>query len=569
MVESFSEKNFLCADRSSVEGLDHINRECENFVRFTHAFAPSDLTQPNIASILTGQPITSHKVHHNGANAISGQFQTLAESALNQGMRTGFFSGGVPLLPKFGMTQGYELFSGSYDGSKKALFRPFNQTVKRALRWVDEEVRGRSFLMTFYIPDLLYKEQVTHTREGQERPVDRDSQLIEIYESIDELISGLIKRKRWENAHFIVVGLNGQKKRLAPTNPVSATRLRVPLQMKIAGQVSSNIDEVKGELVSFSRLGEWVEKLIFHKPSQGALMFPLNHDAQLIAQESHWLKWQGLSDWVFFGLRKKRYLFTLSPSLRVFDSFDDFNEARPLEEGPARTLVDKFDIRKHFKNYFKKPCLAGRLHVGRIENMVGCPKLKTHVESVDALRTLLQWSDIVWSSERPIDSMSALVSKAIEGAESSIIGWLAYHSLYRKKWDSLFELGKHSGNQALTLVAQTNLREPLLFEPKGCLSYFVSDRKDISGFYKKCQDTGLRKVVEGINLLNNKSKPSTSFWDQVYQIKARRLAQNINLKMNFVNDIDKPFDFSPGLAELYFFLPDNSSYQNLINLDEI
>ena len=100
------------------------------------------------------------------------------------------------------------------------------------------------------------------------------------------------------------------------------------------------------------------------------------------------------------------------------------------------------------------------------------------------------------------------------------------------------------------------------------MKYFVNTNESTSNFYKECDSSELRKVVEGLQNLRTKQKPSQSFWEQVHNIKHIRRAKLLNLKMNFTNDIDKPFEFSPSLAEMYFYLPENVSFQNLININE-
>ena len=102
------------------------------------------------------------------------------------------------------------------------------------------------------------------------------------------------------------------------------------------------------------------------------------------------------------------------------------------------------------------------------------------------------------------------------------------------------------------LIAQANLRETPSFDLKNCLKYFVGDKKRVDDFYKSCQDTGLRRVVEGVEMLKNRKRPSEAFWSQLYRIKTRRQAMNLNLNMLFANDIRDPFGFEPSLSETLF-----------------
>ena len=69
-------------------------------------------------------------------------------------------------------------------------------------------------------------------------------------------------------------------------------------------------------------------------------------------------------------------------------------------------------------------------------------------------------------------------------------------------------------------------------------------------------------------LLKQKKRPSEGFWSQVARIKDRRRAKNLNLKMFLINDIRNPFEFEPTLSELYFFLPENVDFLDLIDVDK-
>lgn len=569
LLESFSEKDFLCSDPRLIDGLDSLLQECESFIRFTHSFSPSSMTQTAVASLLTGETVKTHKVVHNGAQAISGQFQTLAELALTSGMRTAFFSGGVPLLPKFGVSQGYELFNDSFNHERNSLFRPFYQTTTRAMKWLDNEVGRKSFFMTIYVPDLLHKNYVTEDNYGEERPLNRNSRLQELYESTNELIVQLKKRKKWENSHIVILGLNGEKETLVSSNPLSAQHLHVPLQIKLSKEIQSNLGKLTGEMISFSRLGTWLQKLISYKPSQGSLIFSPMLDQNFIPQMSHWKQWLSITNWADIGLRKKQYLFGFIPKFQIFNSFKDKKENEPLEKGVAQELFYKYELESRIKSFFSHECYDASIFTDGWSPSGGhCLKPKMNNKAVHSLSLIQKWSEIIWNSETPVDSMSQLVNKAILAEDDLVISWLAYHSLYQKKWASLFELGNYTKNKAWMLIAQMNLRETPSFETVNCLKYFVGESHEINNFYKYCPNSELRKVVEGIGKLRKKQRPSDSFWSQITEIKNYRRAKDINLKLQFVNDIRVPFDFKPSLAELYFFLPENAEYQKLIKTDK-
>ena len=237
-------------------------------------------------------------------------------------------------------------------------------------------------------------------------------------------------------------------------------------------------------------------------------MFSRDREERFLAQQDDWQKWLGLSNWSVFGLRKKQYLFTYNPILRVYDSFFDKKELDELPESESLKVSTKFNITQKIKSFFILGCIVEE--VGR-----DCPPKKTNTGKINALSKIIEWSDVVWSSEKPVDNLSHLVTQVQRENSKIEIGWLAYQALYQKKWTSLFELGQYSGNQAWVLVAQANLREPLSMTPDNCLKYFVTEGNKVENFYKYCQDSKLRRVVEGVGILKAKKRTSDSFWAQV------------------------------------------------------
>ncbi len=559
LLESLTEDDYLCSEMRWTENLPALQEECTQFVRFTHTFAPSNLTQPNLASLMTGKEISEHKVRHNGTQGVSAKFQTLAESALNLNMRTGFFSGGVPLLPKFGIRQGFENYRDGFQNREKSVHVPLHENMMRSLEWIDKEVESAPFFLTLYAPDLLYKDTITVDNMDDERPVGRNSNLQEIYESMDFFIGELKKRKLWENSTVIFLGLGGRRISTRPINPLTGLQLHVPLQIKLAKGIESNIKSIVGEMASFAKVGGWIEKIVFHRSFRGSLLFSPSPEENFIPQQNDWRRWLGLSNWSTIGLRRKQYLFVYNPELKVYDSFSDKEELDPLLNSEAQKVAKKYEIPKKMKAFFPSHCMP---ELGDKD----CKKRKTHRKQIEGVTRLVRWSGLVLKSEKPVDELSQWIRDARKEKNKIIINWLAYRALYQKKWGFLHELGQLKKEKTWRYLAAANLREDIPGRPEGCLLYFFEEHKKIDNFYKHCKDSGLRRVVEGLHQLKNKQSPSNGFWAQVNEIKNKRRAKILNLKMLFVNDIAQPFDYSPELSELYFFLPENTSYLKYIQI---
>ncbi len=567
LVESLEEGDYLCSESLLFEGLDDLKEECESFLRFTHAFAPSPLLQPQLASLVTGLELNEHRVTNNGAQVISGDLETVAERAIQRRMRTAFYSGGVPLQPKFGITQGFEVFSDSFDSTSGHFFRPFSDVVFQSLRWLDTEVGGRSFFLTLYVPDMLSSEVPDESSLENERPVDRNSRLRELYQNLDIFIKELKKRKRWNNTHFVFLGLGGSFEDLNPHNKLGSRLLHVPLQIKLARGVETNLLDLSENLITFSQIGSWIRSLIDHKPSQGKIRLQESEEVLPIKQQSHLWPWLGLSNWPHLGLRYKQYLFTSFDILEGYDSFVDRKEIEPLSQEENQRLVDSFQIQENLSRAFPDQC---HLNLSQSEiHSLNCSRQPTvNTQLLAELKTMHQWSMQLEKNEKPIKSLQNWSEHNRKLNSPYLTGWMAAQALRQREWAILFELGQRTKMKSWSLVSQMNFRESPEGKVSGCLTYFTNVNKSISDFYKICQDSELRKVVEGLYQLRQKKKASESFWAQVSLMNQRRRAKIINLQMLFKNDIAKPFDFSPSLAELYFFLPENSSFLSFLDLEK-
>lgn len=567
LVESLQEGDYLCSESLLFEGLENLKQECDSFLRFTHAFAPSPLLQPQLASLMTGKELNEHGVFHNGAQAISADLETVAEQAIHHRMRTSFYSGGVPLQPKFGVTQGFEVFNDSFDSTSGHFFRPFSDVVYQALRWLDTEVGGRSFFLTLYVPDMLSSEVPDESSLENERPLDRNSRLRELYENVDYLITELKKRNRWDKAHFVFLGLGGSSDDLNPYNKLGSQQLHVPLQIKLARGVEANLPDMGKNLITYSQIGSWIQSLIDHKPSQGKIRLQESEEALPIKQQSHLWPWLGLSRWPHLGLRYKQYLFTSFDKLEGYDSFVDRKEIEPLSREENQRFIDSLQIQEALIRAFPDQCHLS-LSRSDFKSLKCSREPKVNNQLLAELKTLYQWSIQLEKNGKPVRSLQDWSKHKWKFQSPYLTGWMAAQALRQREWAILFELGQRAKRKSWILVSQMNFRESPGGKVGGCLSYFTEMNKSISDFYKICQDSELRKVVEGLYQLRQKKRASEGFWAQVSLINQRRRAKIINLQMMFKNDIAKPFDFSPSLAELYFFLPENSRFLSFLDLDK-
>jgi len=131
-------------------------------VRFAHAQSPVPLTLPAHASIMTGAYPTFHGLRNNGSYFLPPQAETLAEILKNRGYRTAAFVSSFILDSRFGLDQGFDVYSDRLDtgGGMKDLQseRPAGEVVDDFDAWLTSAGGGGPFFcwLHFYDPHLPY-----------------------------------------------------------------------------------------------------------------------------------------------------------------------------------------------------------------------------------------------------------------------------------------------------------------------------------------------------------------------------------------------------------------------------
>jgi choline-sulfatase len=106
--------------------------------RFDAAFAPTPITLPSHASLLTGLYPPGHGARHNGI-AVRADVPTLATAGEQAGLATAAFVSAFPLDRRFGLGRGFSQYGDRM--SRPAGMRPLNErpgsaTVDEALAWL-------------------------------------------------------------------------------------------------------------------------------------------------------------------------------------------------------------------------------------------------------------------------------------------------------------------------------------------------------------------------------------------------------------------------------------------------
>ncbi len=146
-------------------------------VRFADVSAPTPLTAPSHASLLTGLYPDRHGVRDNGAARLPAEAQTLAEILAGHGWHTGAFVSAFPLDRRFGLDQGFAEYDDRLTGSaaredgldrtgRDAASRLFydereaSAVADAALPWLEEARRGERpwfAWVHFFDPHAAYR----------------------------------------------------------------------------------------------------------------------------------------------------------------------------------------------------------------------------------------------------------------------------------------------------------------------------------------------------------------------------------------------------------------------------
>jgi arylsulfatase A-like enzyme/tetratricopeptide (TPR) repeat protein len=131
-------------------------------VRFEHCVAQAPLTLPSHASLLSATQPLFHRVRDNGSFQVPPELVLLSEVLHDQGFATAAFIGGYVLHGKWGLNQGFDLYSDRFDpGTQGNLLlqakKPAGTVLGDARRWLDAHGKQRFFTwIHLYDPHFPY-----------------------------------------------------------------------------------------------------------------------------------------------------------------------------------------------------------------------------------------------------------------------------------------------------------------------------------------------------------------------------------------------------------------------------
>jgi hypothetical protein len=201
-IPSFRADDLGCVS-STESSTPHLDSICAEAVRFTHAYTPSVLSNPALASVLTGLYPVEHGIHRNGASRYTAGVKSLAEHLGGVGYQTLFVSGGVPAFRKSAVSQGFHYFDDSVR-SDGGFYRTADGVVKRFFGWIEAYASGGPVFGVLQMTDLMFSEIPSEFREGSFR-----GKLQEIDDAIGKVQARFKKMGVWDPLTVVILGLQG------------------------------------------------------------------------------------------------------------------------------------------------------------------------------------------------------------------------------------------------------------------------------------------------------------------------------------------------------------------------
>jgi arylsulfatase A-like enzyme len=134
----------------------HLDALAGESLRYTQAITTAPYTGPSHASIHTGLHPARHGLRDFLAQSLPRPVVTLAEILAEQGYQTGGFVSAYVLDPRFGLDQGFDVYSSPRVGGRKRLSqpeRPARETVGEALTWLAAREPERPFFVWIHLFD--------------------------------------------------------------------------------------------------------------------------------------------------------------------------------------------------------------------------------------------------------------------------------------------------------------------------------------------------------------------------------------------------------------------------------
>ena len=562
-VEGLSFDTFTCTSENLQTSADlrGFKTFCDEGVRFTHAYVPSVLSVPTLASIFTGLYPTEHKVRNHGSDFLSANYETLAEKALQMGYQTSFISGGAPVFRKSGLHQGFEYFEDNLRVERSGIYRPLFQSAKLFNNWIHRTSSNKPFFATIFAADMQFPSWPTVNNEGLERSSTVRGQFEELGESLQQIVERLKKMNRWDKTHVILVGLNGDLLRPSDRDERSfnllssntqvqlfikpATKKRdLALQWTVDRNVSlvdlgPTLAHMMG--LNLSQRSQWPVYSLESALTSPNASWPTD---RVIVSESAWPYWHDVGA-IRYALRSESLLYLHDRAPKIHNTLIDRQEivtiskTDPLIQAPLNKLTE-FVTAKDLSPWRNVPVtLNEKLAVSR--------GLWRQSQVSEALKNRL----VHLSKKRTWDSQ--------------VQGWLSEIYIKQSNWKELLKLSKEAGIKEWGVLAKSHLGLDIKRDSlRGCGQALVDIKAELSP--RDCSDKVFMALRSWINLDKKRDveKAKESFLRLYRRQQLDRMIGEKNFEIGLMWSTPSRFAFGPSYSFLTLEMPGFEKYKKQV-----
>lgn len=503
-VDRLSNNFVSCGSDMSAEK-SGFQRLCQTGLRFTHAFTPSVLTVPALASLLTSKIPPQTQVRNNRMGWLSEEQVTSAEVAVSRGFRTAFFSGGPPVWRRSGINQGFEIFDDNISVTEKGFFRLFEETNPLFQAWLKSDVDPQdAFFAIIHVSDLMYTQETLLKAGKSAQDVLHTARIENFDEQLSLLFENLDEMDRFDSTNIFLVGLNGPLKgfneyRFPMTNLLNERSqivfLLKPAQKKrdegINWAVDFNVSLIDAGATIFDLLTDDFGLQTSSEVGQSLVALfrsnrnVVNKQSIIFGESGYW------PESISCSARIDNITFECGETPRLFNDLIDRFQVSPLLGREPTTQKYIADFAKYLES-------AGYDSYTKSKNSF-------EIE----IRSLLAKTEDRASAWKRAKAMKP-------GTVSADL--LAIWAILLEDWDYLLTLGRTTQNQEWTYVARSNLpnfkeiHEP----PSACFAVLNSNvsPKEVLSQYRTCKEMSALELLAWYFAMESKSEETDEYRDR-------------------------------------------------------
>ncbi len=533
---------------------------CQESIRFTHTYTTSTLAGPSSASILTGLYPFQHQLNTN-KGFLDPKQTTIAELALKNGFATSLISGGLPIVRKTGLHQGFEFFDDNFILNKNNLFRNFQQNIQIFKDWQNKETQQKPFLSVIFAPDLQFTNTQTTSTMGEARNLTFESQLEEFDYQLLQLIHFLKQEKIWQQTHILLIGMSGNQinrtdESIKPLN-LNSENTQVAFLWKPASSKKRDLEQnwKIDANISLADIGSTLKKLINKANNTGLdkqledSPFPIvslvknlketqvkfNQERPILI-ESAWSVQNNLG-LTRYAVVSGKYLYINDSVPQLYNTLLD-----RLELYPLNTINQNNSQLLKIKNSL---AMIGASPWPPIDNL-----------NYDMNSIPFEYWTRKDLAPKLVDSLTQLNKKYPKN--KLILNWLLLNTIENKKWQQLLQVAKNYNLPFANALAEGNIQRTVNIHLQNDCFQLLYFKKISHEDLKACNDPKMIDFIRYYRALE------LGLSQEVEKNKFKRIWQNhlneldimkINIGLSLLWDLNPRIEYTPETIDYVLSMP--------------